>query len=145
MLTSPEQVSDLSFPVVLKAQVPTGGRGKAGGIKVAMDRAEAEALCRTSCWALTSGATPCVRILAEAMSEIQREIYVAVLFDKGSNQVMIVGSAEGGVDIEQVAKESPEQNCQKGPQSFPGPAPVCRTQRCQGAGHQGTKAVWGHS
>jgi succinyl-CoA synthetase beta subunit len=47
-------------------------------------------------------------LLVEEIAEIQREVYLAVLLDKGSNQVLIVGSAQGGVDIEQVAQESPE-------------------------------------
>lgn len=112
LLTLPEQASDLPFPVVLKAQVPTGGRGKAGGIKVAMERAEAGPMMDDLLGSDIRGHT--VRaILAESMSEIQREFYVAVLFDKGSNQVVVLGSAEGGVDIEQVAKECPKKIVQR--------------------------------
>jgi succinyl-CoA synthetase beta subunit len=106
LLTFPEQVADLAFPVLLKAQVPIGGRGKAGGIKVARNRRQAEALAAELLGSDIRGYTVGA-LLAEAMTEIQREIYLAVLFDKGSNQVMIVGSAEGGVDIEQVAREDP--------------------------------------
>lgn len=106
LLTSPEQVADLAFPVLLKAQVPIGGRGKAGGIKVAGNRRKAETLAADLLGSDIRGYTVGA-LLAEAMTEIQREIYLAVLFDKGSNQVMIVGSAEGGVDIEKLAKEDP--------------------------------------
>jgi succinyl-CoA synthetase beta subunit len=106
LLTSPEQVADLAFPVLLKAQVPIGGRGKAGGIKIARSRRQAETLAAELLGSDIRGYTVGA-LLAEAMTEIQREIYLAVLFDKGSNQVMIVGSARGGVDIEQVAREDP--------------------------------------
>jgi succinyl-CoA synthetase beta subunit len=112
LLTSPEQVAGLAFPVILKAQVPVGGRGRAGGIKVARNRSQAESHATGLLGSDIRGHTV-YALLAEAMSEIQREIYLALLFDKGSNQVMIVGSAEGGVDIEQVAKESPERIVKK--------------------------------
>ena len=108
----PEQASNLEFPVILKAQVPIGGRGKAGGIRVARDRAEAEEIAAELLGCEIQGHTVGA-LLAEAMTEVQREIYVAVLFDKGTNQVMLVGSAEGGVDIEQVAKVSPEKIVKK--------------------------------
>jgi succinyl-CoA synthetase beta subunit len=119
LLTAPDQVSGLSFPVILKAQVPIGGRGKAGGIKIARDRSQAESLA-AELIGLDIRGYAVGALLAEAVTEILREIYVAVLFDKGSNQVMIVGSAEGGVDIEQVAKESPEKIVRKALNPFMG-------------------------
>jgi succinyl-CoA synthetase beta subunit len=118
-LTSSEQVTDLAFPVILKAQVPIWGRGKAGGIKVARDRAQTEILAAELLGSHIRGYTVGA-LLAEAMTEVQREIYLAVLFDKGSNQVMIVGSAEGGVDIEQVARENPERIVKKALSPFLG-------------------------
>ncbi|MGD9146097.1 MAG: acetate--CoA ligase family protein, partial [Anaerolineae bacterium] len=119
LLTSPEQVNDLAFPVLLKAQVPIGGRGKAGGIKVARNQLQAEILAAELLGSDIRGYTVGA-LLAEAMTEIRREIYLAVLFDKGSNQVMIVGSAEGGVDIEQVAREDPGRIVKKALSPFLG-------------------------
>jgi succinyl-CoA synthetase beta subunit len=119
LLTSPEQVSGLSFPVILKAQVPIGGRGKAGGIKIARDSSQAESLA-AELLGLDIRGYAVGALLAETVTEILREIYVAVLFDKGNNQVMIVGSAEGGVDIEQVATESPEKIVKKALSPFLG-------------------------
>jgi succinyl-CoA synthetase beta subunit len=119
MLTSPGLITDLAFPMVLKVQVPIGGRGKAGGIKIAKSPAQAQAIAGELLGADIRGYRVHA-LLAEAMTEIQREVYVAVLFDKGSNQVMIVGSAEGGVDIEQVAEKSPEKIVKKALNPFLG-------------------------
>lgn len=108
LLTSPEDLLSLALPAVLKAQVPVGGRGKAGGIRVARDRVQAASAVSELLGADILG--HCVQaILAEEMAGILREIYLAVLFDKRTNQVMVMASAAGGVEIEQVAKGSPEK------------------------------------
>jgi len=108
LLTSPEDLLSLALPAVLKAQVPVGGRGKAGGIRIARDRVQAASAISELFGADIQG--HCVHaILAEEMAEILREIYLAVLFDKRTNQVMVMASAAGGVEIEQVAQGSPEK------------------------------------
>jgi succinyl-CoA synthetase beta subunit len=93
---------------VLKAQVPVGGRGRAGGIRIADDKAQAELavqdLLGTELRGHSVGA-----ILAERKTDILREIYLAVLLDQRANQVMVMANAAGGVDIEQVARQNPEK------------------------------------
>lgn len=108
LVTSEQDVDTLTMPAVLKAQVPVGGRGKAGGIRLATDRDEARTIVRDLLGADIHGHRV-QAILAEARSEIVREIYLAVLFDKSCNQPMVMASAEGGVDIETVARQSTDK------------------------------------
>ncbi len=112
LLTCTADVAGLSLPAVLKAQVPVGGRGKAGGIRVA-ERMEAAAAIASELFSADIRGH-CVRaILAEEKIEITREIYLAVLFDRRANLPMVMASAVGGVDIEQVARETPEKIAKK--------------------------------
>lgn len=108
LLTTPADVVELALPAVLKAQVPVGGRGRAGGIRIADDKAQAELavqdLLGTELRGHSVGA-----ILAERKTDILREIYLAVLLDQRANQVMVMANAAGGVDIEQVARQNPEK------------------------------------
>lgn len=108
LLTTPADVVGLALPAVLKAQVPVGGRGRAGGIRIADDKAQAELavqdLLGTELRGHSVGA-----ILAERKTDILREIYLAVLLDQRANQVMVMANAAGGVDIEQVARQNPEK------------------------------------
>jgi len=108
LLRSPSDVSGIPLPAVLKAQVPIGGRGKAGGIRLAADQNEAAAIVKDLIGSEIRG-YPVRAILAEAQTEIKREIYLAVLLDKRANQPMVMASAAGGIDIEQVAEQAPEQ------------------------------------
>lgn len=112
LLTSFEDLSSLALPAVLKAQVPVGGRGKAGGIRKAKDRTQA-ASALSELLGADIGGHSVQAILAEELTEIQREIYLAVLLDPGTNQVAVMASTAGGVDIEQVAKHSPEMIVKK--------------------------------
>jgi succinyl-CoA synthetase beta subunit len=93
--------------VVVKAQVQIGGRGKAGGIKVADSPEEAEARARDILGMDIRGHTV-HRVWIEAASDIKREYYASVAFDRGAKQPLVMLSAVGGMDIEQVAHEQPE-------------------------------------
>lgn len=94
-------------PCVVKAQVPTGKRGKAGGIKLAKDPAEAETHAK-SILALTIGDYPVERLLVEAQVPIAHELYAAVLNDPASKGPLLLFSAEGGMDIEEIAATRPD-------------------------------------
>jgi succinyl-CoA synthetase beta subunit len=93
--------------VVVKAQVQIGGRGKAGGIKLADSPEEAEARAREILGMDIRGHTV-HRVWIEEASAIQREYYASVTFDRGAKQPLVMLSAVGGMDIEQVAREQPE-------------------------------------
>ena len=92
--------------VAIKAQVLTGGRGKAGGIKVVHDPEEAEEAARQILGMDIKGHT--VRqVLVEAGAEIKNEMYLSLLVDRAEKKPLILFSTEGGVDIEEVAETNP--------------------------------------
>jgi succinyl-CoA synthetase beta subunit len=91
--------SKLSFPVTLKCQVLTGGRGKAGGIKFAKDMAEAENLAK-SLLALKINDLPTQSLLIEPKMAIAKELYLAVTLDRNQGCAIFIASAEGGIEIE---------------------------------------------
>jgi succinyl-CoA synthetase beta subunit len=93
--------------VVVKAQVQIGGRGKAGGIKLADTPAEAEAHARDILGMDIRGHTV-HRVWIEEASDIQREYYASVTFDRGAKKPLVMLSAQGGMDIEEVAATNPE-------------------------------------
>jgi succinyl-CoA synthetase beta subunit len=93
--------------VVVKAQVQIGGRGKAGGIKLADSPDEAEARARDILGMDIRGHTV-HRVWIEEASEIKREYYASVAFDRGEKKPLVLLSAIGGMDIEQVAHDQPE-------------------------------------
>jgi succinyl-CoA synthetase beta subunit len=93
--------------VVVKAQVLTGGRGKAGGIKLADGPAEAEESAREILGLAIRGHV--VRKLwVEQASEIAKEYYLSLTFDRGAKQALFMFTKEGGVEIEEVAAQKPE-------------------------------------
>ena len=98
---------ELGGPVVVKAQVLTGGRGKAGGIKLAADPNEAEARAGEILGLDIRGHV--VRTLwIEQASEIAKEYYLSLTFDRSAKQALYMFTTRGGVDIEEVAAETPE-------------------------------------
>jgi succinyl-CoA synthetase beta subunit len=98
----------VGYPVVLKAQVLIGGRGKAGGVQLAADESEARARAESILGMDIKGHT--VRTLwIEHASEIASEYYASVLLDRSAKQPLVMFSVEGGIDIEQVAEETPEK------------------------------------
>ncbi len=93
--------------VVLKAQVLVGGRGKAGGVRLAATRDEAESTA-AAILALRIKDIPVRKVLVAAAADIVREYYLAALVDRSARRILLMGSAEGGVEIEHVAAERPE-------------------------------------
>jgi succinyl-CoA synthetase beta subunit len=99
---------EIGYPVVVKAQVLIGGRGKAGGVKLAADQAEALEHATNILGMNIHGHT--VRTLwIEHASDIATEYYVSVLLDRSAKAPLIMFSVEGGVDIEEVAENTPEK------------------------------------
>ncbi len=93
--------------VVIKAQVLVGGRGKAGGVKLAGSAAEAEAVARAILGMSIKGITV-RKVLVGAAADIVKEYYLSAVVDRAARRILLMGSAEGGVEIEQVAAERPD-------------------------------------
>jgi succinyl-CoA synthetase beta subunit len=98
---------ELGGRVVVKAQVLTGGRGKAGGVKLAEDAADAEAKA-DDILGLDINGHVVRRLWIESASDIAKEYYLSITFDRGAKQPLYMLTTEGGVEIEQVAEESPD-------------------------------------
>jgi len=93
--------------VVIKAQVLVGGRGKAGGVKLASSAAEAEEIAGRILGMDIKGITV-RKVLVAAAADIVKEFYLGAVLDRGARRILLMGSAEGGVEIEQVAAERPD-------------------------------------
>ena len=110
LATSPEEAraaaQEIGGTVVVKAQVLTGGRGKAGGVKLADDPADAEAKAR-DILGLDINGHVVRKVWIEQASEIAKEYYLSITFDRGTKQPLFMLTTEGGVEIEQVAEENP--------------------------------------
>ena len=100
---------------VVKAQVHAGGRGKAGGVKLARDldavRAAAEAMLGTRLATKQTGpeGLPVEKVYVEAGSEIAREIYLSLTLNREKGRIALIASSAGGMEIEEVAEKTPEQ------------------------------------
>ncbi len=103
-----ENAKKLGGKVVVKAQVHIGGRGKAGGVKLANTPEEAAEAAAKILGMDIKGFTV-NKVLIDEQSAIDKEIYLAVLIDRAARRSMIMASAAGGMDIEAVAKETPEK------------------------------------
>jgi succinyl-CoA synthetase beta subunit len=106
---------EVGFPCVVKAQIHAGGRGKAGGVKLAQDeagvRAAAEQLLGATLVTHQTGPQGRVvrRLLVEEGCKIARELYLGLVVDRGTGRVTVMASTEGGVEIEEVAARTPEK------------------------------------
>ena len=98
---------DIGYPCVIKAQVQIGGRGKAGGIKVAGDHAEAREHAQAILGMDIRGLTV-HELWVEGASEIASEYYASVVFDRSAKAPLVMLSTKGGMDIEEVADSDPE-------------------------------------
>jgi succinyl-CoA synthetase beta subunit len=111
LATTPEEArqaaEELAGPVVVKAQVLAGGRGKAGGIKLADGAGEAEARAR-DILGLDIRGHVVRKLWIERASEIAKEYYLSVTFDRGEKKPLLMLTTEGGIDIEEVAAEKPD-------------------------------------
>lgn len=106
---------EIGGPVVIKAQVYAGGRGKAGGIKVAKNPDEAEKLAkeiigmRLVTHQTGKDGVPVDKVLVEEAMDIARELYLSIVIDSSRRMPVIMASEAGGVDIEEVASRTPEK------------------------------------
>ncbi|MEO0246976.1 MAG: ADP-forming succinate--CoA ligase subunit beta [candidate division WOR-3 bacterium] len=100
-------IDEFNFPVVVKAQVPVGGRGKAGGIKLAKNKDEA-ILIAEQILNMDIKGIPVKKILIEEAAQIKTELYLGIVLDRSTKKNVIMVSKEGGVEIEEVAKTNPE-------------------------------------
>jgi succinyl-CoA synthetase beta subunit len=98
---------EIGYPCVVKAQVQIGGRGKAGGIKVASDRGEAEEHAKAILGMDIRGLTV-HEVWVEGASDIAAEYYASVIFDRSEKAPLIMVSTKGGMDIEEVAASDPD-------------------------------------
>ena len=98
----------LGLPVVIKAQVHVGGRGKAGGVKVVTDNDAVHGTAK-AILGLTIKDLPVRKVLVTPAAEIATEVYLSILIDRGTRQAVFVGCADGGIEIEVTAKQSPEK------------------------------------
>jgi succinyl-CoA synthetase beta subunit len=100
--------NEIGYPVVVKAQVLIGGRGKAGGVKLADDESQAREHA-TNILGLDIKGHIVRTLWIEHASDIATEYYASVLLDRSAKQPLVIFSVEGGIEIEQVAEESPEK------------------------------------
>ena len=110
--TTPDQARDIAEElggrVIVKSQVLTGGRGKAGGIRLANNPDQAEELAAKIIGMDIRGFRV-RKVLLDIAADIRSEIYLAIMIDRSQRKPMIIASAAGGMDIEQVALETPEK------------------------------------
>jgi len=108
---TPQQAREIATkigkPVVVKAQVLVGGRGKAGGVKLAATPDEAEARAGEILGMQIKGITVRTVLVAPA-AEIEKEFYLGLILDRAARAITIIASAEGGVEIEETARTNPE-------------------------------------
>ena len=97
----------LGGPVVVKSQVLVGGRGKAGGIRLAKTPAEAEQVA-ADILALEIKGLPVRKVLIDEAADIQQEIYLGIVIDRANRRAVMMASSEGGVEIEEVARTNPD-------------------------------------
>jgi len=100
---------------VVKAQVHAGGRGKAGGVKLVTDKADIKAFAEQwlgknlVTYQTDENGQPVSRILVESCTDIDQELYLGAVVDRSTRRVVFMASTEGGVEIEKVAEETPEE------------------------------------
>jgi succinyl-CoA synthetase beta subunit len=103
-----ESAKKLGKPVVLKSQILSGGRGKAGGIKFASTPEEAKTKAEELFKAKIKG-FPVEKVLVEEKLDIAKEFYLGVTIDRLNYRIVIIGCDQGGIDIEETAQKSPEK------------------------------------
>jgi succinyl-CoA synthetase beta subunit len=97
---------ELGGRVVIKSQVLVGGRGKAGGIRLAKSPEEAEELA-TQILGMDIKGLPVRKVLVDEAANIETEIYLGITNDRSARKPVLIGSSAGGIEIEQIARESP--------------------------------------
>jgi succinyl-CoA synthetase beta subunit len=100
---------------VVKAQVHAGGRGKAGGVKLVKSKDDIRAFAhkwlgqRLVTYQTDANGQPVSKILVEACTDIDKELYLGAVLDRSSRRIVFMASTEGGMDIEKVAHDTPEK------------------------------------
>src|SRR5881409_3677084 len=111
LATSPEEArkaaEEIGGPVVVKAQVLTGGRGKAGGVKLAENPADAEQKAK-DILGLDINGHVVEKLWIEKASDIAKEYYLSITFDRGAKKPLFMFTTQGGVEIEEVAANDPD-------------------------------------
>lgn len=102
-----EIASRLGFPVVLKAQVPVGGRGRAGGVVKGTSREEVRALFGRLIGSEIGG-FQVSKVLVEKEARVKRELYLSITIDRREKKPVMLASSEGGMEIEDIVKKRPE-------------------------------------
>ena len=108
LVKDPDDLKEFDFPCVLKSQVLVGGRGKAGGIKFANNLEEAHEKI-DELLKLTIKGLPVKLVLVEPKADIVSEFYVGFVVDRSAKTNILIMSSEGGVNIEETAKTSPDK------------------------------------
>jgi len=114
---------------VVKAQVHTGGRGKAGGVKLVKTEAEIREFCdrligtRLVTYQTDAHGQPVSKILIESCTDIANELYLGAVVDRSTRRIVFMASTEGGVEIEKVAEETPEKILKAAIDPLVGPQP----------------------
>ncbi|TFG10634.1 ADP-forming succinate--CoA ligase subunit beta [Candidatus Thorarchaeota archaeon] len=114
-----KRAEEIGRPVVVKAQVLSGKRGKAGGVKFADTPDEAESLT-AQILEMRINDLPVEAVLVEEKLNIAQEIYAGITIDRNRRQYVVIGSAAGGMSIEELAEESPEKIIKKNVDPFLG-------------------------
>lgn len=111
VISSPDDIGEalrrVGLPAVLKAQVLVGGRGKAGGVRIARSPEEASRLAREM-FSMEIKGVRVRKVLVEEAIKISRELYLSITIDRAARKYILLGSTEGGVDIEEIASRRPE-------------------------------------
>ncbi len=102
------KTKELGLPRVLKAQVLTGGRGKAGGIMIVRSEDQVEKAAR-ALFEMTIKGFPVQRVLIDPFLDIEKEFYLGVTIDRANYKLVMIACAEGGVEIEETARKNPEK------------------------------------
>jgi succinyl-CoA synthetase beta subunit len=109
-------------PIAVKAQVPVGGRGKAGGIKLAQTPADAKRVAG-EILGMTIKGYRVREVWCETAQEITRELYLGLTLDRDARRPVVMLSAQGGIEIEEVAEHHPEAIAKLHPEPWRGPLP----------------------
>lgn len=108
VINDSSNITGFTYPVVIKAQVLVGGRGKAGGVKFCQDEKEAH-LVAQKMLSMDIKGVPVEKLLVYTAVDIKKEYYLGFVVDRNARKIVAIASSEGGVEIEKVAEESPEK------------------------------------
>jgi succinyl-CoA synthetase beta subunit len=108
VITDSSQIKGFSYPLVIKAQVLVGGRGKAGGVKIADNEKEAQKIAE-DILSMEIKDIPVEKLLVYPAVDIRKEYYLGIVVDRSSRSIVVIASSEGGVDIEEVAEKAPQK------------------------------------